>query len=113
MGIKDWSSRFFGDSETKKKVGDSETKKIDVEETDEISRLIKVAARLADEFPLRLIIDSLAKPNRSLCKHFAKQMKENTRYYGNNQYFGRDDEEYLLAKYCGSKQQAEEELRKK
>jgi hypothetical protein len=48
----------------------------DVEETDEISRLIKVAARLADEFPLRLIIDSLAKPNRSLCKHFAKQMKE-------------------------------------
>ena len=38
---------------------------------------------------------------------------QNARYYGNNQYFGRDDEEYLLAKYCGSKQQAEEELRKK
>ena len=48
----------------------------DVEETDEISRLIKVAERLVNEFPLRLIIDSLAKPNCSLCKHFAKQMKE-------------------------------------
>ena len=38
---------------------------------------------------------------------------QSTRYYGTNQYIGRDDEEYLLVKYCGSKQQAEEELRKK
>uniref|UniRef100_A0A2N9GN64 Uncharacterized protein n=1 Tax=Fagus sylvatica TaxID=28930 RepID=A0A2N9GN64_FAGSY len=113
MGIKDWSSRFFGDSETKKKVGDSEMKKIDVEETDEIYRLIKVGERVPNEVLLSHILDSWGKPNRSLCKYLAKQMKENTRYYGTNQYFGRDVEEDLLVKYCGSKQQAEEELRKK
>ena len=48
----------------------------DVEEIDEISRLIKAGEHVANEVLLSHIIDSMTKPNRSLCKYLAKQMKE-------------------------------------
>jgi hypothetical protein len=48
----------------------------DVEETDEIYRLIKVGERVPNEVLLSHILDSWGKPNRSLCKYLAKQMKE-------------------------------------